>query len=299
MGDKKGKGKDEADFLKDFLRGGVVAAVVKTAVAPIERVKLLLQVQDASTQIRPEDKYKGIVDCFRRVNHEQGFISFWRGNFANVVRYFPTQAFNFAFKDSYKTFFMKGVNRKTEPGKFFVANILSGGFAGATTGFFVYPIDMARTRLAADVGKGANRQYTGMVDCSIKITKTDGLQGLYKGFVISSIGYFVYRGLYFGCYDSSIYWVGKDINVFMKWVIAQTVVTFSTFGSYPIDTVRRRLMMQAGRQDVMYRGTVDCFNKILQNEGWRALFKGAWSNTLRGLGAAIVLVGYDEVKKYF
>jgi solute carrier family 25 (adenine nucleotide translocator) protein 4/5/6/31 len=84
----------------------------------------------------------------------------------------------------------------------------------------------------------------------------------------------------------------------MKWVIAQTVVTFSTFGSYPIDTVRRRLMMDAGRKDPLYNGTVDCFNKIVKKEGGKALFKGAWSNTLRGLGAALVLVGYDEVKKY-
>ena len=70
--------------------GGVSAAVSKTIVAPIERVKMLLQVQDANKFVAPEDRYKGIVDCFRRVNKEQGFISFWRGNLANVIRYFPT-----------------------------------------------------------------------------------------------------------------------------------------------------------------------------------------------------------------
>ena len=90
-------------FLQDFLAGGVSAAVSKTIVAPIERVKLLLQNQDASEQIGKDVKpYEGIVDCFSRVHREQGFASFWRGNLANVVRYFPTQALNFAFKDFYK-----------------------------------------------------------------------------------------------------------------------------------------------------------------------------------------------------
>jgi solute carrier family 25 (adenine nucleotide translocator) protein 4/5/6/31 len=70
--------------------GGVSAAVSKTVVAPIERVKMLLQVQDANKYMAPEDKYKGIGDCFSRVYKEQGFGSFWRGNLANVIRYFPT-----------------------------------------------------------------------------------------------------------------------------------------------------------------------------------------------------------------
>jgi len=159
---------------------------------------------------------------------------------------------------------------------------------------------MARTRLAADIGTGANRHYNGLVDCTVKIAKSDGIMGLYKGFTISAVGYFVYRGLYFGFYDSAIAFTGKDINLFYKWVVAQTVVTLSTFTSYPIDTVRRRLMMQAGRKgsDIMYRNSWDCTKKIVAKEGFKALFKGAWSNTLRGLGAALVLVGYDEVKKY-
>ena len=70
--------------------GGVSAAVSKTVVAPIERVKMLLQVQDANKYMAAEDKYKGIGDCFSRVYREQGFGSFWRGNLANVIRYFPT-----------------------------------------------------------------------------------------------------------------------------------------------------------------------------------------------------------------
>lgn len=93
---------DPIGFLKDFMAGGISAAIAKTAMAPIERVKLLLQVQAISKQISAEKQYKGMVDCFVRIPREQGFLSFWRGNLANVIRYFPTQALNFAFKDKYK-----------------------------------------------------------------------------------------------------------------------------------------------------------------------------------------------------
>lgn len=99
---EKKKEKDLASFVKDFVAGGISAAVAKTAVAPIERVKLLLQVQQISKQIPEEQRYKGILDCLIRLPKEQGLTSYWRGNLANVIRYFPTQALNFAFKDVYK-----------------------------------------------------------------------------------------------------------------------------------------------------------------------------------------------------
>lgn len=106
MGDEGGgmkPGGDLKSFLIDFMMGGVSAAIAKTAVAPIERVKLILQVQEVSKQIQSDQRYKGIMDCFVRIPREQGFSSLWRGNLANVIRYFPTQALNFAFKDVYKT----------------------------------------------------------------------------------------------------------------------------------------------------------------------------------------------------
>lgn len=84
---KKGKDFSAVAFLKDLAAGGVAGGISKTVVAPIERVKLLLQVQAASSQIKPEDQYKGIIDCFTRVARDQGVLSLWRGNLANVIRY--------------------------------------------------------------------------------------------------------------------------------------------------------------------------------------------------------------------
>lgn len=289
-------------FLTDFMVGGVSAAVSKTAVAPIERVKLLLQVQDASKHIALEDRYKGIGDCFKRVYTEQGFGSFWRGNLANVIRYFPTQALNFAFKDTYKKIFCP-YNPKTDPYKFFAGNMASGGAAGATSLTFVYPLDFARTRLAADVGKGktGEREFSGLVDCLQKILKADGVYGLYRGFGISVIGIIFYRAAYFGTFDTGKVLLFEDIkkaNFFAMWAFAQAVTVVSGIISYPLDTIRRRLMMQSGRADILYKNTFDCFQKILRQEGPRAFFKGSLSNVIRGTGGALVLVFYDKIQSY-
>lgn len=130
-------------FSQDFVLGGLAAAVSKSISAPIERIKLLLQNQGESAAIsRP---YTGILDAVRRVPQEQGLSSFWRGNTANVVRYFPTQALNFMFKDKYKKYL--GRPRSAGFWPCLLGNVLSGGAAGATSLLFVYPLDFARTRL--------------------------------------------------------------------------------------------------------------------------------------------------------
>merc|ERR1711896_35783 len=115
-----------------FLPWWVSGAVSKTFTAPIERVKLLIQTQDANPLIRSGEvpRYTGIVDCFQRINAEQGFGAFWRGNFTNCIRYFPTQAFNLSFKDTIKKMFPK-YSPKSDFGMFFAVNMASGGFAGA------------------------------------------------------------------------------------------------------------------------------------------------------------------------
>ncbi|XP_038604131.1 ADP/ATP translocase 4 [Tachyglossus aculeatus] len=290
---------DPLSFGKDLLAGGVAAAVSKTAVAPIERVKLLLQVQASSKQISPEAQYKGIVDCLVRIPREQGFFSFWRGNLANVIRYFPTQALNFAFKDKYKEVFMSGVNKEKQFWRWFLANLASGGAAGATSMCVVYPLDFARTRLGADIGKGPEeRQFKGLGDCIIKVARSDGIGGLYQGFGVSVQGIIVYRAAYFGAYDTikGMLPNPKETPFLVSFFIAQVVTTCSGILSYPFDTVRRRMMMQSGESERQYRGTWECFLKIYRQEGLTAFFRGAFSNVLRGTGGALVLVLYDKIQ---
>lgn len=294
---------DPVSFMKDFVAGGISAAISKTAVAPIERVKLLLQVQHISKQIPEDQRYKGMVDCFVRIPKEQGFLSYWRGNFANVIRYFPTQALNFAFKDKYKQVFLGGVDKHTQFWRYFMGNLASGGAAGATSLCFVYPLDFARTRLAADVGKGGGeREFTGLGNCIAKIFRADGLVGLYRGFGVSVQGIIIYRAAYFGFFDTAKGMLPdpKNTPFLISWAIAQSVTTVAGIVSYPFDTVRRRMMMQSGRKkaDIVYKNTMHCWGVIYKTEGSGAFFKGAFSNVLRGTGGALVLVLYDEIKTF-
>jgi len=240
------------------------------------------------------------MNCFARVAADQGVSAFWRGNTANIIRYFPTQAFNFAFKDTFKNMFPK-YSPKTDFWKFFGANMASGGAAGACSLLLVYPLDYARTRLGADVGSGKTREFNGLFDCIGKTAKKGGVGSLYNGFGVSVQGIVVYRGAYFGLYDTAKGALLKDeknASILAKWAIAQAVTAAAGVISYPFDTVRRRLMMQAGAETKMYSSTMDCWGKIARDEGMSAFFKGAWSNVLRGAGGALVLVMYDEIKKH-
>ena len=283
----------------NFLAGGISAAVSKTIVAPIERVKLLLQVQYANPNIPKEQQYKGIGECFSRVIQEQGVMALWRGNLANVIRYFPTQAINFACKDFYKVYLCP-YNPKKEPVKFFFGNCASGGAAGATSLCVVYPLDFARTRLAADVGSGpeGKREFDGLVDCLKKIAAKDGVSGLYNGFGISVVGIIAYRASYFGLFDSCKIMLGEKPSLIATFMLGQVVTVTAGIISYPLDTVRRRLMMTSGQtgDKKLYNGTMDCFNKIYQKEGGKAFFKGCLSNVIRGTGGALVLTFYDKVQ---
>merc|ERR1719175_515615 len=165
---------------------GAAAVISKTAAAPIERMKLLVQNQDEMIKSgRLSEPYKGVVDCTVRTFKTEGLLPFWRGNLANCLRYFPTQALNFAFKDTIKALF-KSPKDAPQYVKF-STNIASGGCAGTMSLFFVDSLDYARTRLANDAkGKGGERQFNGLIDVYTKTLKSDGIQGLYRGFTISA-----------------------------------------------------------------------------------------------------------------
>jgi len=295
-----------SDFMINFLAGGTSGAFAKTCTAPIERVKLLIQTQDANPKIISGEvkRYTGIVDCFTRVSQEQGTKAFWRGNFTNILRYFPTQAFNFAFKDGIKAMFPKA-DKNTEFMKFFMINVASGGLAGAGSLMIVYPLDYARTRLASDVGTG-KQQFNGLFDCLKKTVANGGVKSVYNGIGVSIMGIIPYRGAYFGLFDTlSGYnpYQTSDNNLARagsKFMCAQTSAILAGYASYPFDTVRRRLQMQSEKPESewVYKGTADCFSKIVKDEGTASLFKGAGANALRTVGAALVLVLYSEITRF-
>jgi len=294
MGDAKKLG-----FFENFMLAGVAAGVSKTVAAPIERVKLLVQNQDEMIkQGRLDKPYTGVLDCTRRVLATEGVYPFWRGNLANVLRYFPTQALNFAFKDAIKIAF--ATPKDASQAKKFTMNILSGGMAGTCSLLFVYSLDYARTRLANDAkGKGGERQFNGLIDVYTKTLKSDGIQGLYRGFAISAVGIFIYRGMYFGMFDTlKPLLLGDTPNVGLSFLLGWAVTITAGLMSYPIDTIRRRMMMTSGG-GVKYKGSIDCGIQILKNEGFMSMMKGAGANILRGVAGAGVLAGFDKFQAMY
>merc|ERR1712216_673572 len=236
---------------------------------------------------------------------EQGAKRFWDGNFTNCIRYFPTQAFNLAFKDTFKKMFPK-YNPKTEFLLFFSSNLVSGGLAAASSMTIVYPLDYARTRLASDVGSG-KKTFSGLGDCIVKTVKGPGGFGaLYTGFGVSVVGIVGYRGLQLGTFDTitGLNPRKKDkglMGAVSTFAAAQTAITIGARATYPFDTVRRRLQMQSEKppEEHIYKGTKDCFQKIAAEEGLAAgLYKGFLANVVRSIGGALVLVLYDRAKMY-
>ncbi|KAF8212067.1 putative ADP, ATP carrier protein [Mycena galopus ATCC 62051] len=291
------KPKSAQDFATDFLLGGVAAAISKTGAAPIERIKLLVQNQDEMVPISTSMfschflivDFVGIGDAFARTYKEEGLVALWRGNGTNVLRYFPTQALNFAFKDYFKSLF--GFKKSEGYWTWFAGNIASGAGAGATSSLFVYSLDYARTRLSSDAKSNAGGKHL----------KADGIAGLYRGL-----------GSYFGFYDSlkPTVLVGPLEGSFLaSFLLGWAVTTGAGIAAYPMDTLgallcpprstgadilqRRRMMMTSGT-GVHYSSMFDAGRKIMAVEGPKSLFKGAGANILRGVASAGVLAIYDK-----
>merc|ERR1712158_48080 len=169
----------------------------------------------------------------------------------------------------------------------FGTNILSGGFAGSLSLMFVYSLDYARTRLANDAKvKGKERQFNGLIDVYRKTLKSDGIQGLYRGFTISCVGIFIYRGMYFGLYDSlKPILLGEDASVLLSFLLGWGV------------TITAGLMSSGSA--VKYKNSMDCAVQVIKGEGFMSLMKGAGANILRGVAGAGVLAGFDKFKAVY
>jgi len=303
MGKKEGT-KVDLSFGENFFLSGVAAVTSKTIAAPIERIKMV--VQNQSEMVRQgilERPFNGIMDCGKWIMANEGPAAFWRSNFTNCLRYFPTQALNFSFKGTVKKVAMF---KKDKSDAYLVSmskNIAAGGIAGTGSLSFVYSLDYARTRLANDMKGskgGGERQFNGLADVYKKTMATDGLPGLYRGFVISAVGIFVYRGLYFGLYDTIMpMFPEENVNLFTRFCVGYAVTVAAGLASYPIDTIRRRMMMTSGNADLQYKGSMDCAAQILRKEGVMSFFKGAGANILRGVAGAGVLAGFDTVKDVY
>lgn len=302
---KQQKSKIE-QLASDLLVGGSIGAIAKTVMAPVERVKLLMQTQDSNPEVLSGKvkRFDGIADCFNRVRVEQGVASLWRGNLVNCLRYAPQQGSALAFNDAINDLF-PNYDSKTQFWQSLGSKLFSGGLAGAIANTICYPFDFARTRLASDVGAG-KAKFNGIADCISQTVRSQGITGLYTGWSVTVAGAFVYRAGQLGCFkqiqDMNPYKKDKGVmggvSSFVAVTVARTVVM--PF-NYPFDTVRRRMMLQSEKPvaERLYKGSFDCFNKVLKNEGLAGMYKGMIPEIFRGVGGSVVVVLYDRIKLIF
>jgi solute carrier family 25 (adenine nucleotide translocator) protein 4/5/6/31 len=289
-----------------LLVGGTAGAIAKTSMAPVERVKLLMQTMDSNPDVLSGKvkRYSGIGDCFRRVHAEQGLASFWRRNLVNCMRYAPQQGSALAFNDTLNNIF-PNYDSKTQFWQSLGVKLTSGGLAGALANTICYPFDFARTRLASDVGKGKG-QFNGIWHCISSTVRSQGITGLYTGWTVTVMGAFVYRAGQLGCFkqiqDLNPYKSDKGAmgaaSAFVAVTAARTVVM--PF-NYPFDTVRRRMMLQSEKpvSERIYKGSIDCFKQVLAKEGLKGMYKGMVPELFRGVGGSLVIVAYDRIKVIF
>ncbi|CBY09847.1 unnamed protein product [Oikopleura dioica] len=273
----------------------------RTIMAPVERVKLILQLQnELIKQGRLIEPYRGFRNCFRRIVSVEGAQSLWRGNMAQVVRCVHTQEINLMFKDRILSLFT--INSDTSASRLMLFNIAAGGMAGVLTDCFLYSFDFARTALAADVKDPFTQKRVyenGFKDVLSTVYKSDGIRGLYRGFLVSSVGLFIYRGLYYGLYDSIKPLVLDETSSFgRRFTLAYCVTIFAMQMSYPFDTLRRRMMLTSGTGR-HYPSSFHCLKEIIKYEGKSALLVGSTANVLRGTGGALILAGFDHLKTVY
>mmetsp|Transcript_10622 Transcript_10622/g.15638 ORF Transcript_10622/g.15638 Transcript_10622/m.15638 type:complete len:237 (-) Transcript_10622:154-864(-) len=232
---------------------------------------------------------------------------------ANLWNHAGTFGLNFFFMDYYKEVsyrYCRGERDTTSASHAVLASLMSGGLAGVTATTVLYPIQFLRTRLATDVSSSTttnNRSWS-----IIRYTlQSDGIRGLYQGYGISIAGVFLYRSLHLGGYDAikTIYLdknnqkgVGVVTTTSITWMhriaVAQLVSFVAGTICYPIDSVRRRLMMQVGSKGPkLYCNARHAFRVIFAQEGIRGFYLGLGPNLVRSAGNALVLVTYDAVKE--
>jgi solute carrier family 25 (adenine nucleotide translocator) protein 4/5/6/31 len=327
---------------RDAVAGACAGACSRTIMAPVERVKLLLQLQGSldaakatSTIGGSSNTRKSALAVTAEVYTTQGLLAFWRGNLPNVLRVSGTAAINMTCMDYYKKVAVapwlehnlvqrhSTTTEQIERRRRLTTSFVSGGLAGATGTTILYPIEFLRTRLAMDTGTAETRKYKGMSDVLKSIVRSDGVLGLYQGYGVALVGATLFRIVYLGGYDalkseivirkqkqylsdlpaSSSFEMTLDSNLpQLSWGerIASAQFISVTAGTliYPFDSVRRRMMMQAGvaASERLYRNSFHCISIIARREGVRGFYLGLGPNILRSVGGALLLVAYDTFK---
>ncbi|CAK94341.1 unnamed protein product (macronuclear) [Paramecium tetraurelia] len=277
-------------------------AVSKTATAPLERVKLILQV---SPILKCEDKIDRTWSGIKQIYKTQGLYSFWRGNGLNVIKTIPNAAIRFTVYDKFKQYVSE--YRQKENYTRQVTNRLVAGFCtGLLNQLIHYPLEVLRVKLTVDMSHfNKARLYNGIFDCLKKTLKTQGFSALYQGFILSSCGTVPYLGISFLVHDQLKDLVpieNKSEQIWMQLAQFIGIGSISTITAtaltYPIDTIRRRIQINGslGAQRA-YVSFSDCVKKM-RKEGLLSYYRGFWITLVRVVPAATIQFGcFDYLRE--
>lgn len=270
-----------------FFAGGLAGAIARTATAPLDRIKLLFQVQAVASSGTSATAYTGVGQAASKIIREEGFRAFWKGNGTNIIRIFPYSAAQLAANDQYKRIVAGESGELTVPRR-----LIAGACAGMTATALTHPLDTVRLRLALP-----NSGYNGMGHAVVTMVRTEGVMSLYKGLVPTLIGIAPYAALNFASYDllKRYAYEGGRIqqSTVSNLLMGATAGTVAATVCYPLDTVRRRMQMKGS----MYKNQADALATIWKTEGLRGFYRGWAANTLKVVPQnAIRFVSYETLK---
>lgn len=301
---------------KSLAAGGIAGGVSRTAVAPLERLKILLQVQNPHSI-----KYNGTVQGLKYIWQTEGIRGLFKGNGTNCARIVPNSAVKFfSYEQASKGILWLyrqqsgNVDAELTP----VLRLGAGACAGIIAMSATYPMDMVRGRLTVQTANSP-QQYRGIYHALTTVFREEGARALYKGWLPSVIGVIPYVGLNFAVYESLKDWLVKEnpfglvqdneLSVTTRLACGAAAGTVGQTVAYPLDVVRRRMQM-VGWKDAStvvtgdgkkialeYTGMVDAFRKTVRYEGFRALYKGLVPNSVKVVPSiSIAFVSYEVVK---
>ncbi|GMH43093.1 hypothetical protein BSKO_11015 [Bryopsis sp. KO-2023] len=268
--------------------GAVAGAVSRSSTAPLDRLKTILQ---ASTE---SSKYPGLAGGLRSIYSDGGWKSFFRGNGANVLKIAPETAIKFWAFDTFRNLIAKDKDAPTA-----IERLAAGSSAGVVSQTAIYPLEIAKTRLAASrLG-----EYSGITGCLRETVSREGFRALYKGLGASLAGIIPYAGvdlaLYSGLKETyTNAFPDRNPGTLTLLACGAASSTAGQLVSYPLQLVRTRLQTQGTKgRPVLYSGILDCFRKVVRQDGLTGLYKGLGPNFFKALPAiSISYVAFENVK---
>jgi len=299
------------DAIREASAGAFAGAASKTVMAPLDRLKLVVQLRGSLSSSEAAAAYEGPIKALSKMVREEGALALWRGNASTVVIQGSTSALNFMFMDFFKKAARELINDDNgsdQSSDDWRVPFLSGGLAGGTAITLLYPIGLARTKLALDVGKETRMYPNGMRDVVRHSIRANGVTSLFQGYSVALASVSLYRMIHLGGYD----WIKTQLYVkhgfppnrtdssalpfWERFTAAQFVSMAASTLHYPLDSVRRRLMMQSDKKERQYKNARHCFVQIYRDEGVPGYFRGLGTGYIRSVGAALLLVSYDLFK---